>query len=392
MDRSFEHRIEQHLNQFKEDRVFKQLHVMESAQSSTVKMKKYPDPVIVMSSNNYLGLSNEPSIKKEMCEAVECWGVGTASVRFICGTLGLHEILEKETASFLGTQASTTYQTCWNANEAVFQTLFEAGDVVISDAFNHASIIDGLRLMKGADKKVYAHSNMDELENILKQCAHYKTRAIVTDGVFSMEGDIAKLPELIELKHKYNCILIVDESHATGVLGKTGRGTFEHFNCMDEIDILTGTYGKALGGAAGGFIASSQPIVEYCVQRSRPQLFSNALPPAVAQAAISSIRFLKNNPSRVETLKANTLYFRQKAKDLKLNVLEGQTPIVPIIVGETALAIELSQKLLERGVFVTGFGFPVVPQGHARLRIQISAGHSKEQLDRVLEQLAELLT
>lgn len=371
------------LEQLRNQGVFKRLEVLEAPQSSKTRMKRVGD-VIVMSSNNYLGLANHPDIKKAAHQAIDEYGCGTASVRFICGTLAIHEDLEKATSQFVGQEASTTYASCWNANEAAFPTLFQEGDLVVSDSLNHASIIDGLRLMKGVDRKVYPHLDLKALEELLKQ-SNARVKAIVTDGVFSMEGHIAPLPDLLDLAKKYQAILVVDDSHATGVLGATGKGTAEHFNLPGNvIDVLTGTYGKALGGAAGGFIASQSSIVELCVQRSRPQLFSNALPPPVAASALASIRLLSANANLVKTLKENTRYFRSAISELGFKPLQGDTPIVPVIVGETSLAIQMSHELLKEGIFVTGFGHPVVPKGEARLRIQLSAAHTKDQLDQAL--------
>lgn len=386
---TFNQKISNHIHQLKEKGEYKRMQTLLSAQDAQVEMKGHGN-VMVFSSNNYLGLANEESIKQAMKKSIDVYGAGTASVRFICGTLGIHEQLEQATADLVGTEASTTYASCWNANEAVFQTLFGEGDVLISDALNHASIIDGMRLAKKVDKKVYQHSDMHHLETILKESSAYENRVIITDGVFSMEGDIAKLPDLVALAKKYDAIIIMDDSHSTGVLGKTGRGTAEHFDLMGEVDIITGTYGKALGGAAGGFIAGKKDLVDYCVQQSRPQLFSNALPPAVAASALEAIQILVHEPSRVEKLRDNAHYFRTNIKEKGLKPLDGDTPIVPIIVGETSLAIKMSERLLEEGLFVTGFGFPVVPKGEARLRIQISAAHTKELMDQAIEKIAKV--
>ncbi|HMQ10859.1 MAG TPA: glycine C-acetyltransferase [Oligoflexia bacterium] len=386
---TFNEKISNYIHQLKEKGEYKRIQTLLSAQDAQVEMKGY-DKVMVFSSNNYLGLANESSVKDAMKKSIDVYGAGTASVRFICGTLGIHQQLEQATADLVGTEAATTYASCWNANEAVFQTLFGEGDILISDALNHASIIDGMRLAKKVDKKVYQHSDMNHLENILKESSAYENRVIITDGVFSMEGDIAKLPEIIALAKKYNAIIVIDDSHSTGVLGATGRGTAEHFDLMGQVDIITGTYGKALGGAAGGFIAGKKDVVDYCVQQSRPQLFSNALPPAVAASALQAIQILVREPERVEKLRNNAKYFRRRIKDKGLNPLEGDTPIVPIIVGETSLAIKMSERLLEEGLFVTGFGFPVVPKGEARLRIQISSAHNKELMDQAIEKIANV--
>lgn len=383
MDRVFIERVQSELKQFRKNGVYKDLQVLEGPQAPRVKMRNRGE-TIILSSNNYLGLANEPEIKKAARKAIDDYGNGTASVRFICGTLAIHEELETETARFLKKEASTTYSSCWNANEALFATFLGEGDLVASDSLNHASIIDGLRLVKKARKEVFPHNDMKALEQILSDAGSCRTKMIVTDGVFSMEGHIANLPEICDMAKKYNALVVIDDSHATGVLGKQGRGTPEHFGLEKEVDIITGTYGKALGGAAGGFIAGPKPVVEYCVQRSRPQLFSNALPPSVSACALASLRFLQKHPERISKLRENTQYFRERVAELGFKPLMGETPIVPIIVGETSFAIQMSERLLQQGVFVTGFGFPVVPKGEARLRIQISAAHEKEDFDQAL--------
>ena len=263
-------------------------------------------------------------------------------------------------------------------------TLLDEGDVVISDALNHASIIDSIRLSK-AQRRVYPHSDMAALETILSETAGARTRFIITDGVFSMEGDIARLPDIVELARRSDAVIAVDDSHATGVLGETGRGTAEHYGLQAEVDIITSTLGKALGGAAGGFVAGPADVVDYMTQRARPQLFSNALPATVAASALAAVRYVECHPERVTRLRQQASYFRQRMAELGFKPLPGETPIVPIVLGETSMAIRASEMLLEEGVFVTGFGFPVVPQGHARVRCQISAGHSREDLDFALD-------
>ncbi len=388
-DPRFLERIQKELAQFKQEGVYKNLHVLEGSQGPRVKMKSHGD-VIVLSSNNYLGLANEPDIKDAARAAIHQYGNGTASVRFICGTLSLHQELEQASARFLNKEAATTYLSCWNANEALFATFLGEEDLIVSDSLNHASIIDGIKLVKKCRKEIYPHNDMKALEQILASSGNARTRMIVTDGIFSMEGHIANLPQICDLAKKYNCLVVVDDSHATGVLGKSGRGSPEYFGLENEVDIITGTYGKALGGAAGGFIAGPKSVVDYCVQRSRPQLFSNALPPAVAGGSLAAIRFLESHPERLEKLRQNTTYFRKQVAELGFKPLQGETPIVPIIVGETSFAIQMSERLLEEGVFVTGFGFPVVPKGEARLRIQISAAHEKEDFDKVLQAFSKV--
>ncbi len=343
--------------------------------------------VIVLSSNNYLGLANEPAIVDAGVDALRTFGAGTASVRFICGTFTIHRELETALARFVGTDASLSYVSAWNANEALTPTIAREGDFVVSDALNHASIIDSVRLAKAMNKcttAVYRHADMDDLRDKLRAAAQAPRRIIWTDGVFSMEGSIAKLPEILQLARDHDAIVVMDDSHATGVLGATGRGTAEHFGVVGDVDIITSTLGKALGGAAGGFIAGPAALCDMLTQRSRPQLFSNALPPTVAASALAAVRFTEAHPERVQMLHDNSRYFRAAIREAGFQPLDGDTPIVPIIVGETALAIRMSDMLLDRGVFVTGFGFPVVPHGQARLRCQISAAHTRDDLDTVV--------
>ncbi|MEO7684382.1 MAG: aminotransferase class I/II-fold pyridoxal phosphate-dependent enzyme, partial [Gemmatimonadaceae bacterium] len=306
---------------------------------------------------------------------------------FICGTFTIHRELEREIASLVGTEASLSYVSAWNANEGLTATIVEPGDFVVSDALNHASIIDSLRLAKAMTKcttAVYAHSDMDDLVAKLETARDAKRRIIWTDGVFSMEGSIAKLPDILEIARRHDAIVAVDDSHGTGVLGETGRGTAEHFGVLGEVDVITSTLGKALGGAAGGFVAGPASLCDMLTQRSRPQLFSNALPPTVASSALCAIRMLRAQPERVAKLRENVRYFREQILEAGFKPLPGDTPIVPIIVGETASAIRMSDMLLEEGVFVTGFGFPVVPQGQARVRCQLSAAHSRADLDEAI--------
>jgi glycine C-acetyltransferase len=340
--------------------------------------------VLILSSNNYVGLSDEPSVIEAGIEGLKKYGAGTASVRFICGTYTIHRELEETLARFVGTEASLSFVAAWNANEAFTGTITQEGDYVVSDALNHASIIDSMRLAKAITKcttGVYKHADMDDLRARLAEQKGAKRRFIWTDGVFSMEGAIAKLPAILQIARETNSIVVMDDSHATGVLGKNGRGTAEHFGVVGEVDVITSTLGKALGGAAGGFVAASASVCDYLTQRARPQLFSNALPTTVAASAMQAVRYLEAHPERVEKLRQNTKYFREQIVEAGFKPLAGETPIVPIIVGETAAAIQLSNMLLDEGVFVTGFGFPVVPQGQARVRCQISAAHSRDDLD-----------
>jgi glycine C-acetyltransferase len=305
-------------------------------------------------------------------------------VRFICGTFDIHRTLEERIANFLGTEASLTYVSCWNANTGLFPTICNEGSAIVSDELNHASIIDGVRLASKARRERYKHSNMQELEEKLIAVQDCFPIVVVTDGVFSMEGDTANLPQIVELAKRYGAITVVDDSHGTGVMGKTGRGTIEHYGLTGQVDIVTGTLGKALGGAAGGFVAGSAALIDTLIQKSRPQLFSNALPATVACSALEAIEYLDTHPDLVQRLRTNTEYFRDGLKLLGYKPLEGESAIVPIIVGETSFAIAMSDRLLKKGVFVTGFGYPVVPEGAARIRVQISAALTVDEMNRAL--------
>ncbi len=386
---------------------------------------------ICMCSNNYLGLANHPAVVEAGIEALRTYGAGTASVRFICGTFAPHLTLEKTIATYMGTEASYTFVSCWNATEALFPTVCEAGDIIISDELNHACIIDAMRLTpvikKGVKKGIYKHSDMNSVKEVLEKAKNNPEVTgqiwLITDGIFSMEGDIANLPELRKLCDQYNALLIVDDSHAHGVLGKTGRGTHEHYNmcppypssnscpspvptgevsassrtegvfnpALGLVDIFTGTLGKGLGGGAGGFIAASQQLIDLIIQRGRPTLFSNALPVTVAASANTAIQTLMAEPDRVQKLKDITRYCREQIKNhTEFDVLESPTAICPIIVGPTEKAIAMSKQLLEHNIFVIGFGFPVVPEGEARLRIQMSAAHTEAHVDQLVEALKKL--
>ena len=383
---ALERRLETELEQFRRDGVYKRLNYLDGPQGPVVRMEGRGD-VIILSSNNYLGLANQPEVVAAGKAALDRFGAGTASVRFICGTFSIHRDLETACARLVGTEASLSFVSCWNANEAVPGTLLGEDDVVLSDQLNHASIIDGLRLAKAITRcqtGVYRHADLSDLDEKLRAARDRRVRMVITDGVFSMEGAIAPLPGLVELCRKHDAVLVVDDSHATGVLGAAGRGTAEHFGMLGEIDIITSTLGKALGGAAGGFVAGSAAVCDYLTQRARPQLFSNALPPTVAASALASVEYLEAHPERVTTLRENARWFRDQLRGIGYNPLPGETPIVPVIVGETAFAIRLSEALLDAGVFVTGFGFPVVPQGQARVRCQVSSAHTRDHLETAL--------
>ena len=383
INKSFTKGLEATIEQLKVDKVYKRLNHLDSPQAARVQMEGRGE-ILILSSNNYLGLCDEPSVIEAGIDGLRRYGAGTASVRFICGTFTIHRELEEALAQFVGTEASLTFVSAWNANEGFTATIAQEGDFIVSDALNHASIIDSMRLAKAISKcttAVFKHSDMDDLRAKLAEAKGAKRRIIWTDGIFSMEGAIAKLPDILQIARDTDSIVAVDDSHSTGVLGKMGRGTAEHFGVLGEVDVITSTLGKALGGAAGGFVAGSNAVADYMTQRSRPQLFSNALPPTVAASALAAVRFVEQHPERVETLRQNALYFRNAITEAGFKPLAGETPIIPIIVGETAAAIQMSDMLLENGVFVTGFGFPVVPQGQARVRCQISASHTRDDLD-----------
>ena len=398
LNTSFAKSLEDTIAQLKADKVYKKLNYLDSPQRARVKMEGRGD-VLILSSNNYLGLCDEPSVVEAGIEGLRRYAAGTASVRFICGTFKPHETLENTIARFYGVESSYTFVSCWNANEAIFATLCEAGDLIISDELNHASIIDGIRLVtvikKGINKGIYKHADLKDLRAKLEAARVNPEISgliwVVTDGVFSMEGDIADLPGLRKLCDEFGALLVVDDSHGTGVMGKTGRGTHEHYGMSGgDVDFFTGTLGKALGGGAGGFIAGPRNGIEMMIQRGRPTLFSNALPVTVACSANKAIEILMREPQRVEKLRQNVAYARAGIKKAGFDVLESPTAILPIIVHDTAKAIAMSRKLLEMGVYVIGFGYPVVPEGHARLRVQISAAHEKQHLDRLIESLLRL--
>lgn len=383
---NFDQRLNTALDQFRADGVYKTLNYIETPQDSRVYMEGRGE-VIILSSNNYLGFSNDPEVIAAGVEGLHDFGAGTASVRFICGTFTIHRDLEEACARLVGTEAALSFVSCWNANEAIPASLLTENDLILSDRLNHASIIDAMRLGKSITKcqtGVFEHNDLDDLDRKLAAATDREVKMVVSDGVFSMEGTICNLPGLLQVCRRHDAVLWLDDSHATGVLGSHGRGTAEHFNRLGEVDIITSTLGKALGGAAGGFVAGSTALCDYLTQRARPQLFSNALPTTVAASALKSIELLEADPDRVGRLAANARYFRENLATLGFRPLPGDTPIVPVILGETAAAIRMSELLLDEGVFVTGFGFPVVPKGEARVRCQLSAGHERADLDQAL--------
>jgi glycine C-acetyltransferase len=367
---------------------------LESAQAGVVKVRG--KDVVMLASNNYLGLSNHPDVKKAAVEATKTYGYGLASVRFICGTQTIHLELEKKISRFLGTEDTILFSSCFSANEGFFASLtneklgFETyKDVIYSDRLNHASIIDGQRLCRAevVEKRIYEHRDMRGLEQMLEEdkSKGYRFRIIATDGVFSMEGDLAPLPELVELARKYDAILFVDDSHGIGALGKKGRGTPEELGVHGKVDVLSGTLGKAIGGAAGGYVSGTKEMISYLRQKSRPYTFSNSLPPPIVFATMAALDLLQKDPSIVARLHDNTMFFRQGISALGYKILEGIHPIVPIMLGEASAAQDMSAALLEAGVYIKGLWFPVVPKGEARLRAQISAAHTNRDLERALD-------
>jgi glycine C-acetyltransferase len=377
------------LDTMREAGTLKTIQVLRSPQGPEVELRDR-GRAIVLSSNDYLGLAARSGVVAAGHEALDRYGAGTASVRFICGLFEPHLALEADLADFLGTEAALTYTSCWNANHAVLDALCDAETEVFSDALNHASIIDAIRLARPAAKSIYPHSDTEALARHLA-ASTARRKLVVTDGVFSMEGDLARLPELVDLCRAHGAVLIVDDSHGLGVMGERGAGTAEHFGLVDAVDIVTGTLGKALGGGAGGFVAGTAPLCRVLEQRSRPQLFSNGLAPTVAASARRALGLLAADPGLVAALRANVATFRRLLAERGLEPLPGESAIVPLIVGETSAAIAASRRLLDEGVFVTGFGYPVVPEGTARIRAQISAAHTEAQLTRAADALAVAL-
>jgi len=362
--------------------------LLKSAQGAVVEVEGKGE-VIMLTSNNYLGLANHPQIVEAAEKAERDYGYGLASVRFICGTQTIHRELEQRIAGFFGTEDTILYGSCWNANEGLFQTVALDDDAIISDELNHASIIDGIRLAK-ARKERFKNRDMNDLRRALEATKDTRNQLVMTDGVFSMEGSLAPLAEMVKLTREFGAFLVVDDSHGTGVLGQTGRGTAEELGVVGKIDAYTSTLGKALGGSHGGFTTGPKVLVEYLRQKSRPYLFSNTLPPAVVMGSMTALDLLQKDSSLVTKLRNNTMYFRRSLTSKGITVREGIHPIVPIIIGDTAKAIAMSADLLDRGIYVSGFGFPVVPQGQARLRCQISAAHTREHLDRAVAAIVDV--
>ena len=374
------------LAEVREAGLYKTEHVMTTPQGAHVDVDGRE--LLNMCANNYLGLASHPAMVEAAHEALDRWGYGMASVRFICGTQALHRELEGRLASFLGTEDAVLFGSCYDANGGLFEALLDEQDAIISDQLNHASIIDGVRLCK-ASRLRYANGDLDELEARLVESAGARYRLIATDGVFSMDGYLAQLDRICDLAERHNALVMVDDSHAVGVLGPNGRGTHEHHGVVERIDILTGTLGKAIGGASGGYVAARREIVELLRQRARPYLFSNSIPPAVAGASLRALELIENSHELRDRLRDNTKHFRSRMTELGFDVLAGEHPIVPVMVGDEVAAARLSAKLVELGVYAVSFSFPVVPRGTARIRTQMSAAHTREDLDFAADRFAE---
>ena len=373
--------LKNELNRIKNDGLYKKERIIDSDQNANISVNN--KTVLNFCANNYLGLSNNSGIIKSAQAALEQWGFGLSSVRFICGTQTIHTKLEEKISLFLNKEDTILYTSCFDANGGLFETLLGEEDAIISDALNHASIIDGVRLCK-ADRYRYQNSNMKELEAILKKTQNHRFRLITTDGVFSMDGFIAKLDEICKLAKKYNALVHVDDSHATGFVGNTGRGSAEFHNVLDEVDIITSTLGKALGGASGGFTSANKEIISMLRQKSRPYLFSNSLAPVIVAASIKVLDILENSNDLIHQVNQNTQYFRSEISKLGFEIKEGIHPIVPVMIGDAKIAQQMADDMLNENIYVIGFSYPVVPKGEARIRVQISAAHTKNDLDRAI--------
>ncbi|PYR94259.1 MAG: glycine C-acetyltransferase [Acidobacteria bacterium] len=385
--------VRREIGRLERTKTFKKETVIESEQGAVVRVAG--KDAVMLASNNYLGLASDPRIKQAAIRGVRDYGYGVSSVRFLCGTLTVHRQLEEKIAGFLGTEDAVLFSSCFAANEGFFASIINEKmdaesyrDVIYSDRLNHASIIDGTRLCRAevVDRKIYEHADVNDLQKKLEadREASYRFGFIATDGVFSMEGDLAPLPALIEISKKYGRILFADDSHAVGVIGATGRGSPEQLGVHGKVDVLSGTLGKALGGASGGYIAGNRDLISYLRQKSRPYTFSNSLPPSIAVAAIEAFTILEQDPSLIERLRQNTAYFRKHIQELGYKILAGEHPIVPVMLGEASVAMDMSDALLEEGVYIKGLWYPVVPKGEARLRAQISAAFDQATLDRAL--------
>jgi glycine C-acetyltransferase len=383
---SFQQHASQQLAEIRHAGTYKTERVIITPQGSAIRVSD-GEPVLNLCANNYLGLAQHPEVREAARAALDRWGYGMASVRFICGTQSVHKQLEERLSEFLGTEDTILYSSCFDANGGLFETLLHEHDAIISDALNHASIIDGIRLCR-AHRQRYANGDMHDLEAKLQAAAGARHRMIATDGVFSMDGSIAKLPEIAGLADKYQALLMVDDSHAVGFVGPHGRGTHEHHGVMDRVDMLTGTLGKALGGASGGYTSGRKEIIELLRQRSRPYLFSNTLCPSIAGATLKVLDMLSQSTELRDRLERNTRFFREGLAQIGLRVLPGTHPICPVMIGDAALAVKVADAMLQKGVYVIGFSYPVVPKGEARIRTQISAAHTRADLELALDAFA----
>jgi glycine C-acetyltransferase len=387
MNENFVGRIGKEIEEIKASGLYKTERTITSPQGAEITVNG--KTVLNFCANNYLGLSSHPKVIEAAYAAIESHGYGMSSVRFICGTQDIHKELEQKVAHFLGTEDSILYAACFDANGGVFEALFNENDAIISDALNHASIIDGVRLCK-AQRFRYEHNNMTDLESKLQEAAGLRSRIIVTDGVFSMDGTIAQLDKICDLADKYDAIVLIDECHASGFMGKTGRGTHEYRGVMGRIDIITGTLGKALGGASGGFTSGRKEIVDLLRQRSRPYLFSNTLAPSIAGASIAVLSMLSETTELRDKLEKNTKYFRAKMTEAGFDIKPGEHPIVPIMLYDAVIAQNFAAELLNEGIYVIGFFFPVVPKGQARIRVQLSAAHEQKHLDNAISAFTKI--
>ncbi len=380
--------LQKELETIKADGLYKEERIITTPQGADINVST-GEEVINFCANNYLGLSSHPDLIEAAKETLDSRGYGMSSVRFICGTQDIHKQLEEKIASFLGMEDTILYAACFDANGGLFEPLLTKEDAIISDALNHASIIDGVRLCKAARYR-FQHNDMNDLEEKLKEAQEQRFRVIVTDGVFSMDGDMANLPGICDLAEKYNALVVVDDSHATGFIGKNGKGSHEHWNVMDRVDIITSTLGKALGGAMGGFTTGKKEVIDMLRQRSRPYLFSNSLAPHIVGGTLKVFDLLSQTTELRDKLEDNTRYFREKMEGAGFELKEGNTPIIPIMLYDAPLAQKFAARLLEEGIYVTGFFYPVVPKGQARIRVQISAGHGKEHLDKAIEAFTKI--
>ncbi|WP_417381126.1 glycine C-acetyltransferase [Gimesia sp.] len=385
---SIKQELEQILSTIREEGLYKSERIITTPQDAHIRVSE-GEPVLNMCANNYLGLAEHPDVIAAAHAGLDEWGYGLSSVRFICGTQSIHKQLEQKLSQFLETEDTILYTSCFDANGGLFETLLTAEDAIISDELNHASIIDGVRLCK-AQRFRYKNNNMQDLEEQLKAASSARYRMIATDGVFSMDGYIANLPAICDLADKYDALVMVDDSHSVGFMGQHGKGTHEFHGVMDRVDIITGTLGKALGGASGGYTSGRKEIIELLRQRSRPYLFSNSVAPAIVTASIAAIDMLTASTELRDKLEANTKHFRAGISQVGFEVLPGEHPIVPIMLGDAALAGRVADALLQKGIYVIGFSFPVVPKGKARIRTQISAAHSIEDLDFAIEKFKEV--